>query len=530
MEESKMSGQKKTINKFLAATVATTIVATATMVPYEVNASTFKDVGPQYKEGVNFLSGKGISGFSKTEFGVHKGIKRIDAAIMVAKVLNLSIGKAPASGFTDIPKRAEPYINALKAAGVIEGATGTKFLSNRLITRGEVAVMIQRGYNLQGNSQPPFIDVPKHYVEAVSAIYDYGIANGISSTRFGTTQTVKRGDFANLLLKANRANLTVPGEPNVVAIKGAQYLSQTQVEVTFSKVIDNVKPNNFKIDGTTVTAAKLGADKKSAVLTVRGLDFAKYYTVETVDLTVNKVKQPNLAASFQTAGVTDVFEIVITAKDGKVEADKSTTTELTFEVMNKETGKAERNASNIVLELNSTTGTLPRRVITKSGSAKVKLVTPASGIDQIATVSAQVIEAPTAFKVLEQVVRGSADVPINKTTDTTPFQVNNVKGYYSYGSHRIELTFSEGVQLSGGSSDAINSSQYKLNGKALPKNSVITVHDNNQWTADGFEIVRIEFPYDPKLYRESSITINSKLLSYDNTLLTGPATHYFNLW
>lgn len=198
-----MSYQSKSSRKFTATAVTATAVALA--VAPVASAASFTDVAPQYKEAVDFVVSKGAQGLSDSKFGVNENIIRQDAAVLIAQVLGLEVDKTETkSEFTDVPSRTAPYVNALKKAGITSGKTTTKFGAKDLITRGELAVWIQRGFELQGNTAVKFTDVASQYQTAVSALVSNEITNGVSSTKFGTNQPAKRGDYAIFLFKANK--------------------------------------------------------------------------------------------------------------------------------------------------------------------------------------------------------------------------------------------------------------------------------------------------------------------------------------
>lgn len=52
---------------------------------------------------------------------------------------------------------------------------------------------------VSAESNHPFVDVGSQYDEAVSFLYDIEVVNGISATKFGTNQTLTRGDAAVIL-------------------------------------------------------------------------------------------------------------------------------------------------------------------------------------------------------------------------------------------------------------------------------------------------------------------------------------------
>ena len=158
----------------------------------------FQDVSSFYDPAVTYLVQNEITqGLTETEFGVSKPIIRADAAIWLARELDLNTATAPASGFTDVPERAAGAVNALKEAGIIGGKTATRFGSSDPLTRGEVAIILQRAYNLSANGRTSsFTDVSSRYQSAVDALVANGVTHGLTSTQFGVSSNITRGQLA----------------------------------------------------------------------------------------------------------------------------------------------------------------------------------------------------------------------------------------------------------------------------------------------------------------------------------------------
>ena len=158
----------------------------------------FEDVTSFYAPAVEYLVRKQItSGLSQTTFGIDKDIIRADAAIWLAKELNLYTQTAKASGFADVPERAVGAVNALKAAGIIGGKTSTSFGAYDALTRGEVAIILQRAYDLSANgTTSSFTDVSPRYKDAVDALVANNITSGLTATRFGVSRNITRGQLA----------------------------------------------------------------------------------------------------------------------------------------------------------------------------------------------------------------------------------------------------------------------------------------------------------------------------------------------
>lgn len=270
-----MAYNSKTYRKFIATAATATLVAGA--IAPMVSAASFDDVAPKYQDAVDFVAQKGIQGFGDS-FGTYQNIKRVDAAVMVAKVLGLDTENAKDAGFTDVPARAIGAVNALKEAGITSGKTETTFDSNSQITRGELAIWIQRGFELQASGDMQFKDVNKNYEEAVKALVANGITNGVSETEFGTTQPAKRGDFAIFLYRAansEAAQVTEVSElDNIVVNEGVESANlPTEVEVTLSngekaqKAVewDTTDLNLDKAGEYTVTGDVEGTDLDASV-------------------------------------------------------------------------------------------------------------------------------------------------------------------------------------------------------------------------------------------------------------------------
>ncbi len=261
-------------NKMFISATTTAVLVSAVAAP--TLAASFTDVAPRYKEAVNFVVSKGVEGFSNTQFGVYHNIKRVDAAIMLAKVLELDIENAPASGFTDVPARGVPYVNALKAAGIVNGVSDTKFDAHSMITRGEIALWLRSGFNLEGSADIPFTDVAPQYQQAVSALVENKITDGLTPTRFGTDEHAIRGDYAIFLYRASKVDKGPKPQldtsydqtpPAISTPNNGIYVNygrnNTEFMVKFDIPVDKKSAENienYQVEGATVQSATLVND------------------------------------------------------------------------------------------------------------------------------------------------------------------------------------------------------------------------------------------------------------------------------
>jgi predicted transposase YbfD/YdcC len=168
----------------------------------------FADVSGHYKEAVDYLVQADITqGLSNTKFGTHDKIKRVDAAVLIAKALKLDLNSTKNAGFKDVPQRATSAVNALVEKGIVNGKSKDKFGSDDNLTRGEMALMLARAYELDGTGvNLPYKDVSERYESAVKALLKAKVTQGKSATSFGTTDSITRGEMAIFLYRANGLN------------------------------------------------------------------------------------------------------------------------------------------------------------------------------------------------------------------------------------------------------------------------------------------------------------------------------------
>ncbi|SFA52589.1 S-layer homology domain-containing protein [Parageobacillus thermantarcticus] len=254
-----MAYQPKSYRKFVATTATAAMVASA--VAPVVSAAGFTDVAPQYKDAIDFLVSTGATnGKTETQFGVYDEITRLDAAVILAKVLKLDVDNAKDAGFTDVPKDRAKYVNALVDAGILNGKSETRFGAYDKLTRVEMAKIIANAYNLKGDDVTlPFTDVNDTWAPYVKALYKNGVAKGKTETKFGAYENITRGDFARFVYNAHNATVA----PEVISVSA---VNSTQAVVTFSTEIGEVSATNFTVDnGLAVVNAEINPNNKKQV-------------------------------------------------------------------------------------------------------------------------------------------------------------------------------------------------------------------------------------------------------------------------
>jgi 5'-nucleotidase / UDP-sugar diphosphatase len=251
---------KKSYRKFLATAGTATLVASAFAPVASADTKDFTDVSDRYFDAVDFLVSTGAKGLTESQFGVEKSIKRVDAAVLLANVLGLDTENAPKSGFTDVPSRAEGAVNALKAAKITNGKTSTTFDSASDISRGELALWIQKGFELEGTDEFSFTDVNTRYEAAVKALVANNITKGVSQTEFGVDQPAKRGDYAIFLHKASQAKEVQDGPFNLSIMHTNDthgHIEDVAKRATAIEEVRAEKPDSLLLDAGDVFSGTL---------------------------------------------------------------------------------------------------------------------------------------------------------------------------------------------------------------------------------------------------------------------------------
>ncbi|WP_214847348.1 hypothetical protein [Exiguobacterium sp. s193] len=225
-------------------------------------------------------------------------------------------------------------------------------------------------------------------------------------------------------------------------LSSVKAMGKKKVMVSFSRAVDEVKADNFKIAGGTVTSATIGADKKSAILEVSGLDYDKDYTLEAKGIMIGGVARDLGSMSFMTQGVENLWMLEVMPKVSSILANGSDNTEVTFLLKDKATGEVDMNADDIVLKLSASFGSLAKdRVTIQDGKATVLLTSEFSNTDLEAAIDAQIIETVNGeYKDLIGKVSGKAKVKFSTVVVTpTPIEMVNMLAAESNQADRITI-------------------------------------------------------------------------------------------
>ncbi len=111
------------------------------------NSKSFKDVSPKYNAMVNLFASAGVvKGYDDGKFKGDNTITRAEFCVLIVNLMGLDISKAKDQGFPDVKGKNwyVSYVNAVAKAGYVKGRDTGMFDPNGLITRAEVATLINR--------------------------------------------------------------------------------------------------------------------------------------------------------------------------------------------------------------------------------------------------------------------------------------------------------------------------------------------------------------------------------------------------
>ncbi|HSP21012.1 MAG TPA: N-acetylmuramoyl-L-alanine amidase [Planococcus sp. (in: firmicutes)] len=173
------------------------LVASVLVPQSHVNASTnFKDIGTSHRAyaEIDYLVNLGyVNGISSTHFVPSQQVTRAQAAAMLGRSLKLD-GTQRATKFNDVSSGnfASGYITEMVNKGIINGYPDNTFRPYKVLTRGEMAVLINKAFNFGGTSAS----------SSASVLMKKGIAQGLADGTFGSTSTIIRADFAVFLARS----------------------------------------------------------------------------------------------------------------------------------------------------------------------------------------------------------------------------------------------------------------------------------------------------------------------------------------
>lgn len=176
--------------------------------PTHAQTTHFSDVpqGHWSEEAIYYLADNGkISGYGDGKFGFGDRITRGQVSAILARYYGLRDDHYYGKDFSDIKGHMfESNIKAVLHAGFMSGDNTDKFRPDDTLTRYEMAVILQKSFNLLADKDAPFNDIPSGHWAAnyVRALYSNGVTNGVGPNQYGGEHSVTREQFAKFMHNA----------------------------------------------------------------------------------------------------------------------------------------------------------------------------------------------------------------------------------------------------------------------------------------------------------------------------------------
>lgn len=179
--------------------------------PIVENPSTelFKDVPLSYAYAteIYFLRDRGIiNGDTDGTFNPGNTLSREHAAVILSRAFNLPPVEQARREFSDVPKTHRYYneISAIANANIVGGHSDGTFNPTGQLTRSQMAMILVKAYNLEGESAQKFIDVsPQHGAyKQIHILANHGITTGNEKGEFMPGQPVNRAQFSAFLYRS----------------------------------------------------------------------------------------------------------------------------------------------------------------------------------------------------------------------------------------------------------------------------------------------------------------------------------------
>ncbi|PEQ47863.1 S-layer protein [Bacillus cereus] len=227
----------------IGATLATTTLTSLANVQAD---TVFKDVPANhwsYDAIMHLKDKKMIAGYGNGMFGLGDNITRGQAARLLYVYLQpLLVGDRFEDQFKDVKGTMfEKEIYAVVSSGLMNGYGDNEFGPNDVLTREQLAAILQKTFNLKQQSITTFNDVEKNYwaTEAISALQENKIAVGTGDNLFEPKKVVTREQYAQFLYNAMR-KLEKPGQPEVMPLGIPR--SMVTDDFTFDKSLVDIVP------------------------------------------------------------------------------------------------------------------------------------------------------------------------------------------------------------------------------------------------------------------------------------------------
>lgn len=163
----------------------------------------YDDDGTTHEENIHKIWRAGLTyGCGGTTYCPERTLTRGEMAAFLTRALNLP---ATSRDYFDDDDGAwyETSANAMYEAGITRGCTERNYCGGEAVTRGQMAVFLQRAFDYESSGRDHFRDDDgAFYEDAANALHDAGITYGCRQDEFCGSESLTRAEMASFLARA----------------------------------------------------------------------------------------------------------------------------------------------------------------------------------------------------------------------------------------------------------------------------------------------------------------------------------------
>ncbi|MCG3088243.1 S-layer homology domain-containing protein [Sporosarcina cyprini] len=198
---------------FITFFLSITMILSSGTVSTKQASAEFKDIPnnhPSYSVILEMKKAGFISGYPDGTFRPNDTISRKHVALLLDKALQLPDPTGSKSVYKDVPKNHPYYkpIMKMSEAGIMSG-TGGKFNPDELITRIQLAKVLDLAFSFEASSYQAFDDVPESHwgYKHANALHENRVVDGVKG-KFEPNEPVTREYYVTTLQRAIAAQKT----------------------------------------------------------------------------------------------------------------------------------------------------------------------------------------------------------------------------------------------------------------------------------------------------------------------------------
>ncbi|WP_018922083.1 S-layer homology domain-containing protein [Salsuginibacillus kocurii] len=248
-----------------------------------------------------------IAGVKETRFGTGEELTRADAAVMLRRALGFNaIYSGETESYIDVDEADYYYEDVMIASeeGIIEGDLAGTFRPEDELSRGEMAVILTRAFNLADGyeAEHSFSDAEDHiYEEEIAYVAQAELTTGYPDGTFQPEETVTREEFATFMFRE-------PGiQDNALAVAEEQPIqAEATIGEDYELILEGSVAEQLEADTIDMKVVEEGQTEKEPLIEKEvDVDEEGFFQVESED----SLPEGEHKILISIEGVEEVFQV-----------------------------------------------------------------------------------------------------------------------------------------------------------------------------------------------------------------------------